>query len=198
VRIAPAAYYPIAQFPETLLRNSVVVRTTASLEQIVPVVRAQVALEDPDQPVAAIRPLTAVLDASIASRRANLLMTATFAAFALLLAVVGVYGVVAFAIAQRTREIAVRVALGAGARHIAALALSQGAAPVGIGIAAGAAASRAGARAMESLLFGMSGADAVSLTTIGGIVALAGLAACAQPLRRALTIDPAAALREEA
>jgi putative ABC transport system permease protein len=198
VHVVPAVYYPVAQFPETLLRNSLVVRTAASLEQIVPAVRAQVALEDRDQPLAAIRPLTAVLDASIAGRRTNLLLTTVFAAFALLLAVVGVYGVVAFAVAQRTREIAVRVALGAERRHIAAVTLAQGAVPVGIGIAVGAGAARVGSRAIASLLFGVSGADAVTLLAIGAIVAVAGIAACAPPLRRALRIDPAAALREEA
>jgi ABC-type antimicrobial peptide transport system permease subunit len=115
----------------------------------------------------------------------------------LLLAAVGIYGIVAFAMTARTREIGVRLALGAGPRHIAGLAVLRGAAPVLWGVAAGIGGALAAARVLAGLLFGVATHDGASLALAIGLVLAVGLAAVAGPAVRALRIDPMAALQAD-
>jgi predicted permease len=138
-----------------------------------------------------------VLSASLAARRFNLTLVGVFAATALLLAVAGIYGVMAYSVARRTHEIGVRMALGAGASAVLRLVLGQGILTTVIGLAIGIAGSFALTRAMQLLLFGVSATDPV---TIAGVVLLLGsaaLLACYIPARRATKVDPLVALRHE-
>jgi putative ABC transport system permease protein len=120
-----------------------------------------------------------------------------FAGVAVLLAAIGLYGVVAHGVAQRTREVGVRVALGARRGDILRLVLAQGAALIAAGVAGGLAAALLSTRYLGALVFGVSPMDAPTLAAAAGLLTIVALAAHAIPIRRALRIDPAAALRHE-
>lgn len=195
--VAPSVYYPFAQFPETTLSESVVVRASGNVERTIAAVREQIAAVDRDQAVAAVRTMDDVLSASVAPRRFNLAVVAFFAAAALILAAIGVYGIVAFAVGQRAREIAVRMAVGARASDISKLVLAHGAAPVAAGLVAGLAGALAASGLLQGLLFGVQAADPLTLCCVSALVGVAAAAACVAPVRRAMRIDPAVALRGE-
>jgi predicted permease len=195
--VHPAVYYPVAQFPETLLRNSVVIRTAGDPMQIVAAAREQVWAIDRDQPVAFIRTLDQVLGGATAERRFDMMLLGAFSIAAVLLAAIGIYGVVAFAMARRTREIGVRMALGARRRDIVRLTLAEGATPVALGLTVGLAGAAIGSRAIEGLLFRVPAGDPITLGGVTALLALTALIACLIPARRALSIDPAVALRHE-
>ena len=193
---APAAYYPVAQFPETLLRHSIVIRTDGDPLSVVPAARDLVARLDREQPVASIRTLDQLLATAVAQRRFNLMLLAGFSATALALAALGLYGIVAFAVGQRSREIGLRVALGARPFDVARLVLTHGVAPIASGLGLGSAAAFLASRAIEAQFFGVSAADATTMTFVLAVVTATGALACAAPARRALRIDPAVTLRE--
>jgi putative ABC transport system permease protein len=193
----PAAYYPLAQFPETVLREAIVIRATAPPDQIVAAAREQVRAVDRDQPIASVRLLSEVVASAIAQRRFNFVLVAAFACAAVLLAGFGVYGIVAFAIAQRTTEIGVRVALGARPPDIVRLTARLAALPIGAGLAVGIAGALSASRALETLLFGVKPTDVATLAAVAAAIVVLGAAACFAPTRRALRVDPAAALRGE-
>jgi putative ABC transport system permease protein len=197
VPVQPAAYYPVAQFPETLIRNSVVIRATGDPLAVVAAAREQVQALDPELPSASIRTMDQILSGAVSVRRFNLILLAAFSIAAMLLAGIGIYGVVAFAVAQRTREIGVRIALGALPVDVARLTIAQGARPVGIGLLLGLAGAALVSRALEGLLYGVTPGDPATLGGVSLLVLSIGLAACAIPARRALRIDPARALRSE-
>ncbi len=193
--LRPAVYYPIVQFPETLIRNSIVMRTAGNPLDVVGAAREQVWAIDRDQPVAAVRTMDLILSNAVAQRRFNMILLGAFSLAALLLAGVGIYGVVAFAVAERTREIGVRVALGATPLDVARLTLAQGVAPVCLGLIAGLAGAITVSRAVEGLLFGVQERDPATLAGVTLVVLVIGTIACVVPARRALSIDPARALR---
>ena len=193
---APAAYYPVAQFPETVLRNSIVIRTDGDPLSIVAAAREQVWRLDREQPVASIRTLDQILAASVAERRFNLMLLAGFSTTALGLAALGLYGIVAFAVGQRSREIGLRVALGARPFDVARLVMTHGAAPIAVGLGLGTVAAFLASRAIEAQFFGVTAADSTTLGFVLAVVTATGALACAAPARRALRIDPALTLRE--
>jgi putative ABC transport system permease protein len=193
----PAAYYPIAQFPETMLRETIVIRASVPPDQVIAAARAQILTIDRDQPVASVQLLEDVIAAATAQRRFNFVLVAAFACAAVLLAGFGVYGVVAFAIAQRTKEIGVRVALGARPASIVRLTARIATAPIASGLTLGIAGAFGAGRALESLLFGVHPTDAATLGAVIVAVLLLGAAACYLPTRRALRVDAASALRGE-
>jgi putative ABC transport system permease protein len=195
--VRPAAYYPLAQFPEVTLRESIVVRTSGPGQHVLGAAREQLWKVDPNQPIAAVRSMEDAVRMATADRRFNLALVAVFAAGAFALAGIGVYGVVGFAVRQRTHEIAVRLALGARPSEVIRLTLTQAAVPVGLGIATGLAATPLVARALGGFLFGVRPGD--PLTLIGVTLCICGLAAAASlmPARDALAVDPAVALRSE-
>ncbi len=195
--VSPTVYYPFAQFPETTLMQTIVVRTNQPTDRIVSSVRDIVHGIDRDQPIAGTMSLTDRLAAATAQRRVSLMLLGAFAIGALLMAAVGVYGVVAFAMASRTREIGVRMALGATGRDIARLGALQGAGPVLLGVLAGIGGMILGGRALRGLLFGVGSNDPSTLVFSIAVVALVTLAAVVGPTRRATRIDPLQALRAE-
>ena len=163
----------------------------------VPAIRSLVTSIDPNLPVSNIRTLEDVVTASVATRRVTMLLLVTFAVVALILALAGVYGVLAYSVARRTSEIGVRIALGAQHGRVLRLVLAQGMRPVIAGVAAGLAATFWLSRLMSSLLFEIEPHD--PLTYAIAAVVLLGVAtlACYLPARRVLRIDPAIALRTE-
>ena len=195
--VSPAVYYPLAQFPETTLTQSIVVRATGSLPRIISAVKDQVWAVDSSQPIASIRTMDEIMSASIADRRFNVLLLTAFTLAAVLLSALGIYGIVAFAVAERTHEIGIRLALGAQARDLVVLVLSFGARPVAVGIVAGIGGAMAVSRLLQTLLFGVGPTDAATLVGVVIAIGLVATAACTGPIRRALRTDPLIALRLE-
>jgi ABC-type antimicrobial peptide transport system permease subunit len=152
---------------------------------------------DADVPITALRPMTEVVAASVAPHRFQMSVVMLFAASALCLAALGIFGVVAYSVEQRRRELGLRMALGARARDIRRQVLRQGMIPVGLGFLAGTAASLLSGRLLQSFLFGVSPGDAATFLSVTLVVGIAGLLACWIPALRATKIDPIVALRYE-
>jgi putative ABC transport system permease protein len=152
---------------------------------------------DPSIPVTQVRSMSEVLSVSLAEQRFNTLLLGIFAAVALLLASVGLYGVLAFSVAQRTREIGIRMALGAQARDVLRLVLRQGLILSSLGVAAGISVSLAGTRVLRGLLHGVAPTDPATFAVVALLLVAVALAACFLPARRAMKVDPMVALRHE-
>ena len=182
---------------QSFLPLTFVVRTTAAPDGLMPLIRAEVAALDRDVPVADLATLESWVTEAMAPTRFLLALTGTFAGLALVLAVLGLYGVVAYSVRQRTREIGLRVALGASDRDVRRLILGHGLVVTAVGIVLGLVASIGLTRVMSSYLVGVSATD--PLTFAGVPVVLLGVAALASylPARRAASIDPVRALHEE-
>ena len=161
------------------------------------VIRSQIQAIDKDQPAAAIKTMSEVIAATTAPRRFNTLLLAIFAALALALAAVGIYSVISYSVTQRTREIGVRMALGAKASDVVRLIVKQGMTLALAGIVAGIAAALAAGRAMANLLYGVSASDPATFTAIALLLAVVAWLACYLPARRAARVDPMIALRHE-
>ncbi len=192
---SPHIYFSELQFPGYAL--DVYIRTNARPESLEEPVRKEVQAVDPNLPVFGVRTLESVVSESLASRRFAMRVIAFFAGTALLLAGVGIYGVMAYFVSQRTREIGIRVALGAAPSHISRLILGRGMALTAAGIAIGIIGAAALTRFLATLIFGVAPMD--PLTFVMGAAVLAGvaLAACYIPARRAMRVDPMVALRYE-
>jgi ABC-type antimicrobial peptide transport system permease subunit len=147
--------------------------------------------------VVEIRPMTDTVGAALFAAKTGAWLLAAFGTVALALAAVGIYGVLSFSIARRTREIGIRLALGAGARNVFTVVLRDGLALVGIGVAIGVAVALAVGRLLGRFLYGVSPADAVTFGAVIAILCAVALAACVIPARRAMRMDPMAALRYE-
>jgi putative ABC transport system permease protein len=192
---APTMYVPLAQDP--FASAWVLLRTTGDPTALTSAARAAVRAIDPALPAYGIRPFDAIVHDSIALRRFSLIVLVAFAAAAAFLAAVGLYGVTAYAVAQRSREFAVRVAMGASPGDITALVLREGLKVAGSGIVVGLAAAAALGPVIEPLLFGIPPSDAVSyVATIGVMISISLVATCI-PARRAFRIDPIAAMQQE-
>jgi putative ABC transport system permease protein len=152
---------------------------------------------DPNLAIFDVKTMEEWLSGSMARRRFAMLSLVLFAVVAMLLSAVGIYGVMSYTVAQRTRELGIRVALGAQARDVLRLIVSQGMLLAGIGLGIGLAGAVALTRVMSSLLFGVSATDPITFAVIA--LALAGVAfvACWVPARRATKVDPLVALRYE-
>jgi putative ABC transport system permease protein len=152
---------------------------------------------DKDQPVGIIRPLEEIMTESIARQRFAMLLLTVFSSVALVIAAVGIYGVMAYNVVQRTGEFGIRMALGAQRGDVLRLVLTQGGKLIGIGLAIGLLATFAASYAMRSLLFNTSAYDALTLATITLLLAAIALAACFFPANRATKVNPMEALRTE-
>jgi len=163
----------------------------------VPAVREHVRSIDLLQPVTRIQTFDDIVAASMATRRFTLVLLASFAGTAVLLAIGGLYGALSYVVSQRSRDIGVRVALGASARAISGLVMRQGMTPAILGLSVGLLASVAIGRVIESMLFGISPRDLATYATVITLIVAGALAACLLPARRAASVDPAVTLRTE-
>jgi len=194
----PTMYFPIAQFaePAGILRDWVV-RTDDNPQAIAANLRGAVWDVDKDLPVTRIRTMDEVRSMSVASPRLNLLLFGLFAALALVLATIGIYGVTAYSVAQRTREIGIRIALGARSNDVLRLVVGQGAPLALIGIVLGMIGAFALTRLMASMIYGVSAVDPLTFFAVAFLLAVVALTACYIPARRAMRVDPLVALRYE-
>jgi predicted permease len=174
-----------------------VVRTASDPRAIVGPVREMVASIDPNQPISHVRTMDQVLGGMIAQRRLNTLLFALFGVVALVLSGVGVYGIISYSVTQRTHEIGIRMALGAGRGEVLKLVVGNGMTLVGVGIGIGLISAAVLTRLMGTLLYGVSATDPVTFALISAILGTVALAACLVPARRATKVDPMIALRYE-
>jgi putative ABC transport system permease protein len=196
----PELYVPFRQplFAGWTVRPMyVIARTAADPASTVAIARHEIARVDRDQPISDVRTMDERIGRSLSSRRFSMVLLALFAGLALTLAAVGIYGVVAYAVTERTHEIGVRVALGAQRRDVMAMVVGQGMTMTLVGTAIGVAASAALARLMSSLLFGVSAVDPATFVAIPMLLIAVALAACYVPARRAMRVDPLQTLRSE-
>jgi putative ABC transport system permease protein len=150
---------------------------------------------DPEFPVFGVRTMDELLSASMARRRFSLFLMSVFAALALLLAALGIYGVMAFLVSQRVQEFGIRLALGAQPRDILTLAFRPGLVLTSMDIAIGLVASLMVTRLMSSLLFGVSASDPLTFAAVPALLGIVALTACFVPVRRATRVSPVEALR---
>lgn len=176
---------------------TIVARTPVNPANVADEVRKEVLALDKDRPIFNVKTVEQLRDESIASRRLNTLLFGVFAAVALLLASVGIYGVMSYSVAQRTREIGIRIALGAGRGDVFKLVIGQGIVLALIGVGIGLLVAFALTRLMQSLLFGVSAIDPITFLLVSLILVCVALLACFVPARRALKVDPINALRYE-
>lgn len=176
---------------------AIVVKTPGDPLLLRGAIEKQVWSIDPDQPVAGVFSMEQRMEDSEAPRRFDVLLFGIFAALALLLAGVGIYGVLAYTVSQRMREIGIRIALGATGRDVAALVLRQGLMLAIAGVLIGAGAAFALTRWMQSLLFGVSATDPMTFAAVSAILVAIALAASYVPTRRAIRVDPIQSLRIE-
>ncbi|MGH9482259.1 MAG: FtsX-like permease family protein, partial [Terriglobales bacterium] len=174
-----------------------VVRTAANPGRIALEVRAGVGRLDPAIPVADVLTMDQLLSKSVSGPRFRAGLLGTFAALALVLAAIGIYGVLAYSVARRTHEIGVRVALGAERRQVLRLILGQGVKLAAYGVLIGIAASLILTRLMSSLLFGVSPTDPLTFAGVALLLTVVAMLACYIPARRAMNVDPMVALRNE-
>ena len=176
---------------------SVVVRTTSDPMILLPAARRVVRSVDPSVPLVEPRPMTTLVSDSVAQPRFRSTLLVSFAGLAVLLAVVGIYGVVGFNVGQRTHEISVRIALGAQRASVVGLIVRQELVPVVIGVVVGVAGAIAVGRAMRTLLFNVAPADPVTFVAMPALLGAVALVACLVPARRAFDVEPMNALRAE-
>ena len=188
-------YMPYDQQPE--LNMSLMIRTTNKPETMASAVRSEVQSLDGNQPVYSIRTLDSVLSESVATPRFRTFLLGVFAAVALILAVVGIYGVMSYSVSQRKHEIGIRMALGAQSTDVLKLVVGQGMALALIGVALGVGGAYALTHLMSSLLYGVSATDLTTFIVIPVILTGVALGACFVPARRATKVDPMIALRYE-
>jgi putative ABC transport system permease protein len=192
-------YAPLTQYRREGWSNNLMlaVQTTVRPDTLAATIREQVRALDPDQPVTSIRTTDELLLRTLSEAKFTLLLFGLFALLALVLAAIGIYGVMATAVTQRTHEIGLRMALGAQKLDVLRLVIGEGMIQVFIGIVAGLAAAVALTRLMSSLLFGVSATDPLTLALITFLLASVALLACYLPARRATKVDPLVALRYE-
>ena len=191
----PEFYAPYWQLPVPAM--TLVVRTTADPLRAAPAVRAAVAELDRNQPVSKLAALAQRVDQSISSRRFAVILLGVFAATALALAAVGIYGVVSFSVARRTQEIGIRIALGAPPRRVLGEVLLRAGLLAVCGVALGTAGALALTRTLRSLLYGVSATDPATFVGVAVLLVAVTLAAGYLPARRAAAVDPIVALRQE-
>jgi putative ABC transport system permease protein len=188
-------YLPLPQNP--IRSVAVLARTASEPSAIVPAIENIVRELDKDLPVYAIRTMDQVLETSIAQQRMSMVVFVVFAAVALVLASIGLYGVVAHGVTERRHEIGVRMALGADRRHVLALVVRQGLSMALAGTAIGVAGALALSRTVEDLLFGVKPTDPLTFAAVVGVLLCVATVACYVPAWRATRLDPTQALRAE-
>jgi putative ABC transport system permease protein len=187
-------YLPYAQIA---INGMALAVRVANPENLGPAIRGQVKAVDHDQPVIDVRPMTEVISRSVWQPRLYAILFGVFAAVAVALASVGVYGVMAYSVSERTREIGIRVALGAQRHDVLKLVVAQGLTLALIGAGIGLAGALALTRLMQSLLFEVSATDPITFAGLAALLTFVAMLACYLPARRATKVDPIVALRCE-
>jgi putative ABC transport system permease protein len=195
VAAEPAVYW---QYPELAYSAmTILVHTASDPWALVSALRNELQQLDPEQPMAGVATMDELLANSLSRSRFTMLLLGIFAALALALACVGIYGLIAYSVTQRTQELGLRMALGAQRRDVLRLVLAEGTRLTLLGVALGILAALALSRVMATLLFGISATDPLTFAAVAGLLVFVALAACFIPARRATRVDPIVALRYE-
>ncbi|HYK87641.1 MAG TPA: ABC transporter permease [Acidobacteriota bacterium] len=201
-KIRDQIYFPFLQVPDRFMSEGVVgltlvLRSEPDPLSVVSAVRAQVAGPTADQPIYGVQSMEQVISGSLAERRLTMLLLIIFSSTALMLAAVGIYGVISYAVSRRTHELGVRMALGASRRNVLRLVVREGMLLAGIGTAAGMAAALPLTQFLTNLLYGVRPADPVTFAAVAFLLGAVALLACYVPAWRATRVDPMVALRYE-
>jgi putative ABC transport system permease protein len=188
-------YVPHAQRPQIF--TSLVVRTAGNPLDYAKAVRNAIWSVDRDQPIWRFRAMDQDLDGSVASKKAMMWLTGSFALVALLVAAVGIYGVLSYTMSQRTQEVGIRIALGADARSVTRMVVVEGAKLVGVAVVAGLLTGAGAARLLRNQLFGVQPNDAMTFVVVTAVLSAIAIVACYLPARRASRVDPMVALRAD-
>jgi putative ABC transport system permease protein len=191
----PAVYFPHPDLAYSFM--TLVVRTDGDPAAIAPAIQREIRTLDPNQPVSDVRTMNQVMSEWVSRSRFNTLLLGLFAGLATLLSAVGIFGVMNYSVALRTRELGLRLAIGAQPRQVLLLVLKQGFVLTIVGVVLGLAAAFALTRLLSGLLFGVGAVDATTFATISLLLVVVSLLACYLPARRAMRIDPLKALRYE-
>jgi putative ABC transport system permease protein len=191
----PAVYFPHPDLAYSFM--TLVVRTDGEPAAIAPAIQREIRTLDPNQPVSDVRTMNQVMSEWVSRSRFNTLLLGLFAGLATLLSAVGIFGVMNYSVALRTRELGLRLAVGAQPRQVLLLVLKQGLLMTLAGVVMGLAAAFALTRLLSGLLFGVGTVDVTTFATISLLLVVVSLLACYLPARRAMRIDPLKALRYE-
>jgi putative ABC transport system permease protein len=198
IDLKAGVYIPFAQFPTTwAVPESLVLRTKGDPGAMAGAVRRVISGVDPQQPVMAVRTMDELLDRSVEDRTQQMALLGAFAGLALLLASIGIYGVLSYLVTQRRREIGVRMALGATARGVVAMVMGRGLVLTGAGVALGLIGAAIGARAMKAMLYGVDAVDPATFAVVAAVLCGVAVVACSFPAMRAAKVDPIVVLRDE-
>ena len=173
------------------------IHTTASKQALIPMVRTILSGIDRDLPLATVQTLEELVAASTSQQRFTVILLGAFALLALVLALVGIYGVMSYSVSRQTAEIGVRMALGASRERVLRFIIVQGMKPVVIGLAVGLAAALALSRVIAGLLFGVTAYDPLTYAAVAALLAATAVLACLLPARQAMRVDLVSALRAE-
>jgi putative ABC transport system permease protein len=188
-------YLPYRQSAQNHM--NLVVRSGMDPAALTSAIRGAIAAIDKDQPMFAISTMTDLISASVSTNRLTLILLGSFGALALVLASIGIYGVISYSVTQRTHEIGVRMALGAARADVLRMVMAHGVKISGIGVAIGLAASFGLMRLIVKLLYSVSAADPLTFSGVGMALLVVAMLACYVPARRTLRVDPITALRYE-
>jgi len=191
----PMMYVPYAQAP--FWGANLVIRSTLGASSVAAAIRREVRKMDKDLPVTDVAMMPDIIETSVAQPKLGVFLLGLFAAMALILAATGIFGVISYSVSQRTREIGIRVALGAQTGDVLRQVLQEGGRLAAIGLTVGLAGSLAATRLIATLLFGVKPADPLTFGAVAAILGTVTLAATYVPARRATRVDPLIALRYE-